>query len=351
MSLDELPAGLHEAEDVTRHCALVERAAAEGRADELHALALALRAADPGWQRDEVLRHVQQALALTPGADLAAHAVRLAATEQNEGLVRLAAAQLASAQPLGHLLPLFEEYEQAPELFACLTQELVLRHPDIGQEGAVRRVAAHLADAHHPLAVLPPALLPFEDALDLPSYGLRGASYAIPFGPVERSGFPRRPGHRVPAAELLAPGLLTAAVENWAEDSNGRIEARAFRLAIPAALDAELLEGLGLACLAGEGELTMREATPSEVMRVLFAAAATGSAYGGGRGGAYGRLLAWQSMTALAGGSRIEDAADRTWALFDASTAWFHQVAWDLGVAALDTDRLLVHVLAATDTD
>ncbi|TXK39818.1 DUF6183 family protein [Nonomuraea sp. C10] len=351
MSLDELPAGLHEAEDVTRHYDLVERAAAEGRAGDLYELALTLRAAEPGWQRDAVLLHIQQALALTPGPGNAACAVRLAATEQLDSRVRLAAAQLASAQPVDNLLPLYEEYEQAPELFACLTQELVLRHPDIGQQGAVRRVTAHLADANHPLAILPPALLPFEDALDLPSYSLRGASYAIPFGPVERSGFPRRPGHQMPAVELLAPGLLTAAVENWAEDSNGRIEARAFRLAMPAELDAELLEGLGLTCLAGEGEVTVRAATPSEVMRVLFAAAAIGSAYGSGRGGAYGRLLAWQSMTALAGGTRVEDAAGRTWVLFDASTAWFYQVAWDVGIAALDPDRLLVHVLAATDTD
>ncbi|MGI5272634.1 DUF6183 family protein [Nonomuraea sp. CA-218870] len=350
MPLDELSAGLDEAEDVSRRCALVERAAAEGRSEELYALALTLRAGS-SWQRDELLRHIQQTLALTPGADHAAHAVRLAATEESEARVRLAAALLASAQPLEHLLPLFDAYDQAPELFACLTHELVLRHPDLDQEGAVRRVAAHLADGNHPLAVLPLTLLDFEDALDLPSYGLRGTSYAIPFGPGERPGAPRRPGHQVPAAELLAPGLLTAAVENWAQDSNGRIEARAFRLAVPAELDAALLDGLGLACLAGEGELAVRAATPSEVMRVLFSAATTGSAYGSGRGGAYGRLLAWQSMTALAGGSRVEDAADRTWALFDASTAWFHQVAWDLGVAALDPGRLVLHVLAATDTD
>lgn len=365
MPLNELPAGLAGAEDVSRHCDLVERAAAEGRAGELYELALALRGGEPGWQRDAVLEHVERALALTPGAEFAALSVRLASQENpGEGgpaaeenpedggaRIRRVAALLASAQPPAHLLPLFEEYERAPELFACLTQELVLRHPYIGQEGAARRVAAHLADANHPLAVLPLALLDFEDALDLPSYSVRGASHAMPFGPDERSGFPRRPGHRMPAVELLAPALLAAAVENWVRDSNGRVEARAFRLAMPAELDADLLEGLGLACLDGEGELSVRTATPSEVMRVLFAAAAHGGAYGGGRGGAYGRLLAWQSMTALAGGSRIEEAADRSWALFDASTAWFHQVAWDVGVAALDTDRLLLHVLAATDTD
>lgn len=354
MPLNELPAGLAGAEDVSRHCDLVERAAAEGRAGELYELALALRGGEPGWQRDAVLEHVERALALTPGAEFAALSVRLASQENPEdggARIRRVAALLASAQPPAHLLPLFEEYERAPELFACLTQELVLRHPYIGQEGAARRVAAHLADANHPLAVLPLALLDFEDALDLPSYSVRGASHAMPFGPVERSGFPRRPGHRMPAVELLAPALLAAAVENWLRDSAGRVEARAFRLAMPAELDADLLEGLGLACLDGEGELSVRTATPSEVMRVLFAAAAHGGAYGGGRGGAYGRLLAWQSMTALAGGSRIEEAADRAWALFDASTAWFHQVAWDVGVAALDTDRLLLHVLAATDTD
>jgi hypothetical protein len=349
--LHDLPTGLHEAEDISGHYDLIERAAAEGRAGELYDLAVAVRAGEPGWQRDAVLLHIQQTLALTPGADNAAHVVRLAATEQSEARVRLAAAQLASAQPVEHLLPLYEEYERAPELLACLVQELVLRHPDIGRTDAFNRAAGQPADANHPLAVLPPALLDFEDELDLPSYGLRGESYAMPFGLGERSGSPRRPGHQVPAVGLVAPALLTAAVENWAQDSNGRIEARAFQLKAPAELNAELLEGLEPACLDGEGELFVRVATPSEVMRVLFAAAANGSAYGSGRGGAYGRLLAWQSMIALAGGTRIEDATDRSWALFNASTSWFHQVAWDVGIAALDTDRLLVHMLAATDTD
>ncbi|MFB9526574.1 DUF6183 family protein [Nonomuraea roseola] len=48
---------------------------------------------------------------------------------------------------------------------------------------------------------------------------------------------------------------------------------------------------------------------------------------------------------------RIEEVADRSWALFDASTNWFCQVAWDVGVAVLHGDRLRVSVLAATDED
>jgi hypothetical protein len=51
----------------------------------------------------------------------------------------------------------------------------------------------------------------------------------------------------------------------------------------------------------------------------------------------------------------IEEIADMveesTWLIFEASTEWFYQVAWDLGVAALRGDRQTVVVLAATDED
>jgi hypothetical protein len=36
---------------------------------------------------------------------------------------------------------------------------------------------------------------------------------------------------------------------------------------------------------------------------------------------------------------------------FDASTPWFWQVAWDIGLAAVSPDRRRIAVLVATDTD
>ncbi|MFE3448936.1 DUF6183 family protein [Nonomuraea sp. NPDC059194] len=351
MPLTDLLSQLHTVDDVTDHYDLIEQAAAEGRAGELYDLVVALRSAGPGWQRDAVLDQAQRALLLTPGEANAAHAVRLAAAERSRARLRSAAGQLAAAQPVDHLLPLYGRHKQALEFFACLTQELVLRHPDIGQADQVRQAADHLALVGHPLAALPLGLLGVEEELDLPSYGLRGAAVELPFGPSGQRGTRRRPSGRLPVDELPVPEQLTAAVDNWVSDSNGRLEARVFRLRAPIGLDARLLDGLGLACLTGKGEIHVHAATPSQVMRVLFAAASTGSAYGSGRGGAYGRLLAWRSMIALAGATDIEEVADRTWALFDASTEWFHQVAWDVGVAALDPARLMVSVLAATDED
>jgi hypothetical protein len=39
------------------------------------------------------------------------------------------------------------------------------------------------------------------------------------------------------------------------------------------------------------------------------------------------------------------------WISFAASTSWFEQVAWDIGLAALSPDRRHLAVFAATDTD
>ena len=77
----------------------------------------------------------------------------------------------------------------------------------------------------------------------------------------------------------------------------------------------------------------------------------------GGRAqfGAYGRLLAWQSLGAPTGDAPpadIEARADRSeWFWFADATDWFEQVAWDIGLAVVSPDRRQLAVLAATDTD
>jgi hypothetical protein len=174
-------------------------------------------------------------------------------------------------------------------------------------------------------------------------------------------------GTRAPSAqETTTQATATAmgrAVANWAEESNGRIEARVFHLAEP--LDAEsvpsTLLALGLACLHGTGKktsLSVAACPPAQAWRVLFAAASTGGAYNSGSHGAYGRLAAWQSLAALAGcpegASAAEVEAQVTacaWHGFDAGTKWFEQVAWDIGLAVLSPDGRRLAVLAATDTD
>ena len=361
--MEEILRGLAEEEDVTERCELVKRAAADGRSAELYELGLRLFA-HPGdaWQFPHLLDFVRQALALIPAGDNAATAVRLLHdTDAEPSEVRSMAAWLAAAQPLEAVLPLLvTEDERAQELSACLTHELVLRHPRVGEAEEARERARRMAAAGHPLAALPLHLLEIEQGLPLPNYGLDGWGFGMPFG-LHDDRTPRRRTTASRAEEVTTPAdteLIASAVANWTKDSNGRFEARVFRLPEPTALDAELLDTLGLQALEGDGDISVRQDTAAAVMRVLFAAASDGGAYGGGRGGAYGRLLAWRSLAGLTGATAADEAdhvaarADEcAWLLFDANTEWFDGIAWDLGVAALRPGGRTVAVLAATDTD
>ncbi len=113
----------------------------------------------------------------------------------------------------------------------------------------------------------------------------------------------------------------------------------------------------GLDCLAGTtaGTLAVSSCPPAEAWRVLFGAASAGGAYNAGARGAYGRLAAWQSLTALAGATpaTVESRATACrWFAFAAPTStWYTQIAWDRGLAALSPDGRRLAVLAATDTD
>lgn len=290
----------------------IERAAAEGRGDDLVRAGLSL---DEG---DALRGHIVGALALTPVPGNARAAATLSSNP------RRLASLLAFAQPPDLLAGL-----DAPELNACLAHELVLRDKEVP-------VAV---PAGHPLAALPLHRRDVERRIELPAYHLRGSSGSLPFGPYPPGD---RPGDEGPPAAVTRiadrPGM-TAAVRNWRRDSNGVVEAAVF--ATPAvSISAALLRGLPMAAFEGAGEIALRPAEAAEVFAVLFAAASGGSAYGHGEYGAYGRLYAWESMRALGGSA---------WAVFSAGTAWYQQVAWDLGVAALGDGELAV--LTATDTD
>jgi hypothetical protein len=156
---------------------------------------------------------------------------------------------------------------------------------------------------------------------------------------------------------------LSAAVQNWADDSNGEIEARVFDLGVPvtAANIATALPALDLACLE-PGTIPFRLAVFDVSARVawwiLFHAALDGSAYGRGRYGAFSRLLAWRSLAALvgagedAGPEEVAELAQRcSWYRFDAGSAWYTLVLWDIGLVAVRPDGRSLAVLAATDTD
>ncbi|MET8671970.1 DUF6183 family protein [Streptomyces albidoflavus] len=371
--IQEIVAGLPELKDVAGVCAVADARVARGdaafAADLGVALARAYGRAEPLWQYRSVFGHLLRLLATTAGPENLTEALRLVSSPElaDRKRDRHVASLLASCRPPEELAVVFSGHA-SEELRACLVHELVLRGVAVDEEPGIARWASSPHWRYHPLGWLPLTRSGMEDGADLPSYSLRGSSHAMPYGPSEGVPYRGTGGARVPsAAEVTTPQLaaaLSSAVANWAEESNGVVEARVFDLAGPPADEAvpATLLTLGLESLAGAGRkkaaLSVSACPPGQAWRVLFAAASTGGAYNSGSHGAYGRLAAWQSLAALAGvvdgagAAEIEArAAECAWFGFDARTDWFEQVAWDVGLAALSPDRRRLAVLAATDTD
>ncbi|MEU6436582.1 DUF6183 family protein [Streptomyces albidoflavus] len=371
--IQEIVAGLPELKDVAGVCAVADERVARGdaafAADLGVALARAYGRAEPLWQYRSLFGHLLRLLATTAGPENVTEALRLVSSPEaaDRGRDRHVASLLASCRRPEELAVVFSGHA-SEELRACLVHELVLRGVAVDEEPGIARWARSPHWRYHPLGWLPLTRSGMEDGADLPSYSLRGSSHAMPYGPSEGVPYRGTGGARVPsAAEVTTPQLaaaLSSAVANWAEESNGVVEARVFDLAGPPADEAvpATLLTLGLESLAGVGRkkaaLSVSACPPGQAWRVLFAAASTGGAYNSGSHGAYGRLAAWQSLAALAGvadgagSAEVEArAAECAWFGFDARTDWFEQVAWDIGLAALAPDRRRLAVLAATDTD
>jgi hypothetical protein len=249
---------------------------------------------------------------------------------------------------------------------ACLLHELVIR----------RRAANLICDTleremrrrEHPLAWLPPWLLPLESEIPryLPHFTPTGGGFTSP----HNEGQPLDTAPTAPAdvpvvlsSETIAESApLFSAVRGWAEESNGLLEGKLFRLdsSLPALVGGEWFADLPADSLAGaltEPQWAINRRTPAEAFAQLFAAAHTGGAYGRREWGAYGRLHAWQSFGALAGcAARVDtvsisaEAGRCEWFSFG-GTDWFYQIADDLGLICVRPDRLSVALLAATDTD
>ncbi|MFI5649247.1 DUF6183 family protein [Kitasatospora sp. NPDC051705] len=370
--IQKIVAGLPELTDVTGVWAVADRRAAQGdaafAADLGIALATTYGTAGQMWQYRSVFDHLLRLLATTSGPENVIQALRLVSSAEvtSRKLDRYTASLLASSHEAADLAAAFTG-RASEELRACLVHELVLRGVVVGEVPGIAGWATSPHWSHHPLGWLPLMPSGMEEGADLPSYGIRGSSHAVPYGPSESRELAVDTDARVPAAEeTTTPATATAmgtAVANWAEESNGRIEARAFELAEP--LDAEsvpaVLLALGLECLRGAGKktpLSVAVRPPAQAWRLLFAAASTGGAYNSGSYGAYGRLAAWRSLAALAGSPGGASAAeveahalDCVWHGLGADTEWFEQVAWDIGLAVLSPGRRRLAVLAATDTD
>jgi hypothetical protein len=283
----------------------------------------------------------------------------------SRNLDRYVASLLASGQRTIDLAVAFRE-KASEELRACLVHELVLRGAAVTEIPKIAEWAMSPHWRYHPLGWLPLTLSEVEEQPSLPSYSTWGSSYPMPYGPSDGRGMAVIRGTRVPVAvEATAPERATTmgrAVANWAEDSNGVVEARIFDLSEP--MDTEALPStllaLGLECLDGvkKGKFSVTACPPAQAWRVLFAAASSGGAYNSGARGAYGRLAAWQSLAGLVGAAdgvgadQVEaQVRDCFWYTFDADSKWFERVAWDIGLVAVAPDRRRLAVLAATDTD
>ncbi|MFD7541392.1 DUF6183 family protein [Streptomyces sp. NPDC059819] len=377
--IEKIVAKLSRMKDVSKVAALAERRLAEGDATFVADLGIALNGkygaeGDSLWQYRSLFGTLLRLLTVTPGQENIEQGLRLAATTESSkrSQNRHVASLLASSHPPQDLTVVFaggsSHARASEELRACLVHELVLRGVDVAEMPGIAGWATSPHWSHHPLGWLPLSLSAFEEEPGLPSYHARGASWSVPYGRSDDGPqtAPDETAHVPLAAETTTDtvaGTLAAAVSNWAEESNGRIEARTFDLVEPvrAAAVPSMLASLKLESLRGlkaSDRAAVSSCPAAHAWRLVFAAASTGGAYNHGLRGAYGRLASWRSLAGLSGATAHASAAEVEqqvlecdWYSFGAATKWFERVAWDIGLAAIAPGRRQVAVLAATDTD
>ncbi|MGW0732992.1 DUF6183 family protein [Streptomyces sp. NPDC002851] len=369
---------LPDLKSVTNVWDTAERSLAKGDSAFVADLGIALAnrygsSAAQVWQYRSVLDRCLRLLTTTPGQEHVEQALRLVSTaaSTHRKLARYAASLLAAGQTPENLTTVFaggsSRVGASEELRMCLVHELVLRGVTLGEMPEIEGWARSPHWRHHPLGWLPLELSALEETPPLPSYSVGGGSYSMPYGPQDGSGVTLSSVTHVPSATETTTetfsSAVAAAVGNWVDESNGRIEARTYDLAEPVETGGlpDLLVTLGLECLRGVGprkRFALSSCQPDHVWRMLFAAASTGGAYNHGEYGAYGRLAAWRSLAALSGataeappGEVEREAQACGWYSFGAATKWFERVAWDIGLVAVAPGYRRLAVLAATDTD
>ncbi|MFV2009405.1 DUF6183 family protein [Micromonospora sp. LOL_027] len=266
-------AGLAESGDVTGVKEFAEKHLQAGDARFVADLGIAMWRRFGGdttapWQYRSVFNRTLRLLTLTPG--VTDQAVRLISVVQDRRQVRYAASLLASAHTVTDLGVVFDA-GRSEELRACLLQELVLRGAKVHHRWAE---SPHWR--HHPLGWLPLSLTPIEGRPSLPEYHIDGGSHELPdmaakpvqgHGPVPRWRETTTSGEAVP---------LSAAVDNWAEGSNGRIEARTFAFDddLPPDAVGDALVSVGLECAQGM-TTGLGACSALQAWKQLFSAAST----------------------------------------------------------------------------
>lgn len=394
--IDGIVSSLWGAKDVTQAYATVDRWNREGRTRDLLDLSAAIEKGSTGqgaerFPYEAVADHVEEVLALTPGADhvdalfelLARERVRSVQRPRSRDLrVRAVASRLGYGQTKDALLAALRragEKKEHEEILACWMHETVLRGTSLDREEPAIALHERLAKGGHVLGGMPLTLLAseLEAPTYMPMYGANAISNAVQRleqGPTSNRTMPPpnddEPPRvtRVEDAEVEA--RLREAVGPWTNGSNGVAEAKVWELASPITTPPGrwLLRALPLECLSGESArspasgmssgLHAERVGPESVWGALFAAASNGGAYSSGLGAAYGRRAAWVSLGALVDGPASaspiqidERARSASFLLFRAEGGWFNDIAWDIGALAVRPGGKTVAVLAATDTD
>lgn len=373
---DSFIGSLENVSDVKAHCAFIDEHARHGDRETLKEIFSDLNNADarghiPDWTVKTILERIVEALALTNGYDNSVTALQLAAdasAQDNTRSIRLrppaVASKIVAAQPQEVINKLLLD-SKTLEASALLLHEAVVRRKILPESITGREIQDRLANVSHPLAMLPLALLDLEEDMCLPSYGIGSMGVSIPFGAMaEKTATNHDAGLRKrEITETTRPeraNLISAAVTNWKEESNGQVEARTFRAELSGAEPlATIVTQFGLECLGGANGIRVRtDGEAKDAFTILFSAASNGGAYNSGNFSAYGRLFAWLSLAGLVGVSAdasVHDIATVArsckWCIFDASSEWYYQVAWDIGIACFNPAHHEVAVLAATDTD
>lgn len=372
---DSFAASLCDVSDVNEHYSFIDRHAAAGDRAALKEIFIELykpmpRSRVPEWVPGAILDRIIEALALTDGYDNAVAALELTgiansgpkgiSTRSRPPAVTSKIVAAHSTEVIDALLRTLNDLHTR----ALLLHEAVVHRKLSADSSVGPEIQGRLAEAQHPLAVLPLTLFDLEcDAL-LPKYGIGSSATSMPFGPFcEPLVISSRPSASAETAEITSPdraSLISAAVLNWKDESNGQIEARTFRIPLSNRIPLPtLLSRLGLESVGGTAGVHVREKVlVKDIFTILFSAASNGGAYNSGNYGAYGRLLAWQSLAGLVGASSsaplhaiANDCDACQWCLFHSQNQWYYEVAWDIGIACFNSARQEVAVLAATDTD
>ena len=270
------------------------------------------------------------------------------------------------------IIAALERHEFEPglaEFLYVLTHEAVIRRKIGPMTPVADRMAAQMSREGHPLARLPLDLFDLDSRITayLSHCGSMGSAYASDYdlGLGETNRIQAQGRMSLKYRETTIPEMAdrsSEAFREWINESNGRCEGRQFEFEEPIpneVIGPALLKSLGLECLVGAGEGAVKVAEISGRLGFvhLFSAASTGGAYNSGKGTAYGRLAAWESVAALVGNETgdltktSEVAENCLWFAFLSNGYWFYNAAWDLGLAVLRPDRRTLVILAATDTD